>query len=133
LERNLRENGASTADIAFMFRDFDETRSTRRVELNAMTSPQFVEFVERKLRENGIEKIIPDEDLLAEVYRGMGRGRRLAEAVGKLDQITAGETPADLDQLVRTPPCDGTLQLQRSLRMGRAPNAADYVTHEMGA
>jgi hypothetical protein len=28
----------------------------RRVELNAMTSPQFVAFVERKLRENGIAK-----------------------------------------------------------------------------
>ena len=39
---NLRENGASDAEIAFMFHDFDTTRSTRRVELNAMTSPQFI-------------------------------------------------------------------------------------------
>jgi hypothetical protein len=45
LEENLRTNGASEADIDFMFRDFDRTRSTRRVELNAMTSPQFIEFV----------------------------------------------------------------------------------------
>jgi hypothetical protein len=69
LEENLRTNGASRADIAFMFRDFDRLRSTRRVELNAMTSPQFVTFVERKLRENGVEKIVPDEDLLADLYR----------------------------------------------------------------
>jgi hypothetical protein len=101
LERNLRENGASTADIAFMFRDFDDTRSTRRVELNAMTSPQFVEFVERKLRENGIEKIIPDEDLLVEVYRSMDRGRRLKEAVAKLDEITRCEAPANLEERVQ--------------------------------
>jgi hypothetical protein len=39
---NMRENGATDADIAFMFRDFDTTRSTRRFELNAMTSPQFI-------------------------------------------------------------------------------------------
>jgi hypothetical protein len=101
LERNLRENGASAADIAFIFRDFDSTKSTRRVELNAMTSPQFVELVERKLRENGIEKIVPDEDLLADVYRGMERGRRLAEEIAKLHRITISEAPADLDERVR--------------------------------
>src|ERR1700730_9876715 len=39
---NLRENGARAAEIAFMFADFDRLRSTRRVELNAMTSPQFI-------------------------------------------------------------------------------------------
>ena len=50
LMANLRENGASEEEIAFMFRDFDRLRSTRRVELNAMTSPQFIAFVERKLR-----------------------------------------------------------------------------------
>jgi hypothetical protein len=61
-----------------MFRDFDRLRSTRRVELNAMTSPQFVAFVERKLLENGVAKIIPDQKLLAKVYAGMERGRRLA-------------------------------------------------------
>ena len=77
LMANLRENGASEEEIAFMFRDFDRLRSTRRVELNAMTSPQFVAFVERKLRENGVAKIVPDQDLLAEVYIGMERGRRL--------------------------------------------------------
>ena len=31
-----------------MFADFDTARSTRRVELNAMTSPQFIDFLERK-------------------------------------------------------------------------------------
>jgi hypothetical protein len=86
LEDNLRTNGASDAEIAFMFRDFDRLRSTRRVELNAMTSPQFVEFVERKLRENGITKIVPDHDLMAEVYAGMERGRRLAKAIKQLEE-----------------------------------------------
>jgi hypothetical protein len=48
---NLRDNGATDEEIEFMFRDFDRLRSTRRVELNAMTSPQFIDFIERKLRE----------------------------------------------------------------------------------
>ena len=66
-----------------MFRDFDRLRSTRRVELNAMTSPQFVAFIERKLREHGIAKVIPDETLLAEMYAGFEKGRRLKDAVSE--------------------------------------------------
>jgi hypothetical protein len=88
LEENLRTNGASEAEIAFMFRDFDELRSTRRVELNAMTSPQFIAFIERKLRENKVAKIVPDRDLLAEAYRAMERGGLLQEAVKQqVDEI----------------------------------------------
>jgi hypothetical protein len=78
---NLRENGATEAEIAFMFADFDATRSTRRVELNAMTSPQFIAFVERKLKEHGIAKVVPNQDLLAEVYAGLKRGQRLEGAL----------------------------------------------------
>jgi hypothetical protein len=103
LENNLRTNGASEEEIAFMFRDFDRLRSTRRVELNAMTSPQFVEFIERKLRENGVAKIIPDQDLLADVYAGLERGQRLQQAVEKLDKIDMEnfKPPTDLEQRVR--------------------------------
>jgi len=103
LENNLRINGASEAEIAFMFRDFDRLRSTRRVELNAMTSPQFVAFVERKLRENGVAKIVPDEKLLAEVYAGIERGRRLEEAVEELDDINTKdiEPPVDLEKRIK--------------------------------
>jgi hypothetical protein len=101
---NLRTNGASELEIAFMFRDFDSLRSTRRVELNAMTSPQFVEFVDRRLRENGIAKIVPGQDLLAEAYIGMERGRRLEVAVEALDvefDTVNVEPPVDLEQRVR--------------------------------
>jgi hypothetical protein len=69
LRTNLRDNGASEAEIDFMFADFDETRSTRRVELNAMTAPQFIEFLERKLQEHGIEKVVPDHDDLEKAYK----------------------------------------------------------------
>jgi len=87
LEENLRTNGASEEEIAFMFRDFGTLKSTRRVELNAMTSPQFVAFIERKLKENGVTKIVPEQELLAEIYTGMERGRRLEEAAEDLEKI----------------------------------------------
>ncbi len=100
---NLRTNGASEAEINFMFRDFDRLRSTRRVELNAMTSPQFVAFVERKLKENGVAKIVPDQKLLAEVYSGIERGRRLEEAIEELDEIDMDEfkPPENLEKRVK--------------------------------
>jgi hypothetical protein len=103
LEENLRTNGASEAEIAYMFRDFDATRSTRRVELNAMTSPQFVDFVERKLRENGITKVVPDQELLAEVYIGIERGRRLEKAIKQIGEIDMQdcEPPEDLEERVQ--------------------------------
>jgi hypothetical protein len=100
---NLRDNGASDNEIAFMFADFDETRSTRRVELNAMTSPQFIAFVERKLKQVGVKKIVPEQKLLAEVYVGMRRGRRLQDAVDDLpDEIDADglEAPKGLKRRV---------------------------------
>jgi hypothetical protein len=103
LMANLRENGASEDEITFMFQDFDRLRSTRRVELNAMTSPQFIQFVERKLRENGVAKIVPDQDLLAELFTSLEQGRRLGKAVKNLKKIEMGDfkVPKDLQRRVR--------------------------------
>jgi hypothetical protein len=103
LMANLRTNGASEDEITFMFQDFDQNRSTRRVELNAMTSPQFIAFVERKLREVGIAKIVPDQESLAEVYAQLERGRRLLEAAKEIDEIDMDDfdAPKDLPRRVR--------------------------------
>ena len=67
-----------------------------------MTSPQFVDFLERKLREHGVEKIIPEEELLGEAYAELEKGRRLAEAIRKLDgiEIDSGDVPDDLQEQV---------------------------------
>ena len=101
---NLRKNGATEAEIAFMFADFDATRrSLRRVELNAMSSPQFVDFIERKLRENNITKIIPDQDLLAESYRLFKRGQCIEKIVEKELKNLDGDdanVPDNLEQCV---------------------------------
>jgi hypothetical protein len=102
---NLRENGASDAEIAFMFRDFDRTRSTRRVELNAMTSPQFIAFVERKLKAHGVKKIIPDKAELADAYRLFARSHAAEQIVkrelNKLNGDAAVQVPRDIQSQVR--------------------------------
>jgi hypothetical protein len=99
---NMRENSASEEEIAFMFEEFDQLRCTRRVELNAMTSPQFIEWLERKLLANGVRKIVPEPKLLATVYTGMVRGKGLKEAFNKLEKDKSEiEIPKDLQLQVR--------------------------------
>jgi len=101
---NPRENGATEAEIEFMFRDFDTTRSTRRVELNAMTSPQFIGFVERKLNEYSVKKIVPDKDELADAYRLFARSHAAEKIVRrelkKLDGDSAVKVPRDIEKQV---------------------------------
>jgi len=49
---NLRENGATDDEIEFL-QDY-------RVELNAFSSGDFIEWLESKLEQQGIQKILPD-------------------------------------------------------------------------
>ena len=69
---NLRDNGATDEEIAFL-RNADWTHqrgySGRRVELNAFTSDKFIEWIEGKLVANGVVKVVPDAEVLAEAYR----------------------------------------------------------------
>jgi hypothetical protein len=51
----LRRHGATDREIEFL--------SRRRVELNAMTSRHFIEFIEAKFAEHGVEKVLPDAGL----------------------------------------------------------------------
>jgi hypothetical protein len=126
LMANVRENGASAAEVAFMFQDFDKLRSIRRVELNAMTSPQFIAFVEKKLRAAGVAKIVPGHELLAQAYVGMGRGQRLEEAVKKIKVDTKNlEAPKDLQGRVRK-----LLKQQPALRWDAA--VAEIVKRRAG-
>ena len=58
----LWRNGANEDEIDFLL-------NGQRVELNAMTSDQFLDFVEDKFISAGIEKIVPPKDQLDEAYR----------------------------------------------------------------
>jgi hypothetical protein len=63
LRRNLRKNGATEAEITFLI------NGKKRVELNALTTPQLIELIETALVEHGVQKVVPDAKTLAEAYR----------------------------------------------------------------
>jgi len=58
--------------------------SGKRVELNAMTADQFVAWLERKLTEHGVTKVVPAEDVQARAYRRARYSQDLEAAVEKL-------------------------------------------------
>ena len=61
IRQNLRTNGATEEEIAFLL--------NQRVELNAFTSDALVTWIETKFAEHGVKKIIPDDDLLEDTWR----------------------------------------------------------------
>jgi hypothetical protein len=74
--RNLELNGATPEEVDFLLR--------RRVELNALPSDQLVAFIERKLTELGIQKIVPNDDLLRDAYQLHAKSKRVEEIVAKV-------------------------------------------------
>jgi DNA topoisomerase VI subunit B len=95
---NLRRNGATEEEIEFLLH--------RRVELNAMTSRQLVAFVERKLQEHGIGKVVPKSAKLVDAYRLFARGREAEHIISReLKKLNGGsevKVPRDLQVKVRT-------------------------------
>jgi hypothetical protein len=95
IRANLRDNGATAEEIEFLL--------TSRVELNAFASDQLIDFIERKLEEHGVKKVVPDEERLGEAFQLFARGVRLEEAVEAAlrDDRESIEVPADLSQKIR--------------------------------
>ncbi len=76
MEANLEQNGATADEIDFL--------RSQRVELNAMASDEFVEFIEGKLDEHGIKKVVPDDGVLEQACR---RARLRHEFNKRLEKI----------------------------------------------
>lgn len=94
----LRINGATEDEIAIL------VDQELRCELNAMTSEQFVNFIEGKLDEFGVHKVVPDDNELAVAYRLFRRGEKILRAVKRLVEEYQDEdvdTPADLTDRLR--------------------------------
>jgi hypothetical protein len=68
----LRENGATEEEVKFLAGE-DRWSKRQRVELNAFTSDQFVEWLTGKLdglqQQGVISKVVPDADALERAYR----------------------------------------------------------------
>jgi hypothetical protein len=93
----LRRHGAAPDEIDFLRRS--------RVELNAMTSPQLIAFIETKLSEHGVKKLIPDDKIIAQQARRVIKERLTQEALAKIADELSKQTqttplPKNLRKLV---------------------------------
>jgi hypothetical protein len=99
---SLRACGATEEECDFLVRERkSEIRNGKRrvywtgerIELNAMTSQQFLDWLEAKLQAAGVEKVVPDEDVLAAAFRQQMR-------VAKLQKILEQSLAEDDDAAV---------------------------------
>ena len=79
---NLIESGATEEEATFL-RSGGRPKQWegKRVELNAMTSKQLVDWLEKKLQEHGVKKLVPDEDVLRKAFVGAFKAARIREEV----------------------------------------------------
>jgi hypothetical protein len=80
---NLKKNGATEEEVKFLLH--------RRVELNALTSDQLIAFIERKLTQHGVRKVVPHADILAEAYRSNIRTAKIEEIIDRVVKETAAD------------------------------------------
>jgi DNA topoisomerase VI subunit B len=110
----LKVNGAIDDEITYLLDgqvvddpdsdDGGKIISGHRVELNAMTSAQFVAFVERKLIGAGARKVVPGKALMGEAYAAFAREKAARpEIEALLARLGASPVavPEDLDARVR--------------------------------
>ena len=98
----LRRHGATQDEIDFLIQDPKLPRfEGERVELNAMTSDELVDFIERKFEEHGVSKIIPTDDVLEQHARRMLERHAVLRELDKLlpeirKQVAETKLPEDL-------------------------------------
>lgn len=120
---NLRENGATDAEVAYLVSEPETTYTHgkrrlvyhgNRVELNAFTPHDFIEFIEGKLQSHGIAKVVPsdDETLAAQYRRGIAHSELSRQVAAMAEQLvsTAQHCPvpatlrADVEAMLRDNP-----------------------------
>jgi hypothetical protein len=91
----LENNGAPAEEVEFLLE--------QRVELNALPSADLVEFIEQKLDEHSIEKVVPERATLEHTYRTFARDQQLQQAFKQLRQtlpVPDIKVPKNLEQKV---------------------------------
>jgi hypothetical protein len=97
VSQTLKRHGASEAEIAFL--------KDERVELNAMTSDEFVAFIEQKLEEHGVEKLVPGDEVIEHHARRMIERHLIEKELKTLrpvieEQAAAVKLPKDFRERV---------------------------------
>jgi len=126
---NLRERGATEDECRFLVSKRDRISGQwegDRVELNAMTSPQFIAWLERKLDEVGVTKFVPEQKAVTDAYRRAWRiaklNKMISDVIGELPKDDDIDIPDDLrDRLAATldPDQDGDATLSWDMAIAR--------------
>ena len=106
---SLRSCGASEEECDFLVEGVsrgkpwdDEQVEWRgqRIELNAMTSQQFLDWLEEKVQAAGVDKVVPDPETLAVAYQHLTRVAALQDTIDAAlaEPAPPGEAPADLQE-----------------------------------
>jgi hypothetical protein len=80
VERVQRKAGRKLPVADYLSREAREWLQSHRVELNAMITPQFIAWLERKMAEHGVRKVIPPADVMEEHLESEVR-RRLEQKI----------------------------------------------------
>jgi Protein of unknown function C-terminus (DUF2399) len=109
---SLRACGASEEECAFLVERYelrhpwdDEPVAWhgQRIELNAMTSRQFLDWLEEKLQAAGVAKVVPDADTLTRAYQHLTRVADLQDTIDAAlaEPAPPVEVPDDLEAQIR--------------------------------
>jgi hypothetical protein len=101
----------------------DFLRSNRRVELNAFTAPQFIEYVTSKLTQHLGKRLIPNDDVLQDAYRRALAVATINEAITNARDSAIGKAKA------ATVPKSLRRQLEKALK--QSPDAWDKVLYDL--
>ena len=100
----LLKSGATEEECSFLVQSgYPRNWKGKRVELNAMDSGQFVEWLEGKLKEHGVEKVVPGQEILDKAYTRAYKLVRIEEEIFKTFERYKNEVvspPEDLADVV---------------------------------
>jgi hypothetical protein len=103
----LKRHGATANEITFL--------AEKRVELNAMTSAEFVAFIEAKFSEHGVSKVVPGDEVMRRHARRVVEQRLAEKELEKIRERIAKKAaliplPEDLRQQVKARLADNPAQ-----------------------
>jgi hypothetical protein len=116
LERDKTHPNEAPGNISW-----EEWLQTHRIELNAMTTPEFIEWLDDKMAEHGAGKLIPPDEVIADEFEERlvakvrddekerilgeaGYEDRLAAALATINRPTPSQLRADIEELFEDDP-----------------------------
>jgi DNA topoisomerase VI subunit B len=121
---SLRQCGATDEECQFLVGNrswVTQQWHGKRIELNAMTSQQFLDWLEERLRAVGVTKLVPDEQTLTTAYKHQRRVAALQDVIDKAIQAYDEQhadtltIPADLAEQVCARITDSSLSWDEGL------------------